>query len=130
MGLFDDLKKMTSDKIDSIGTTLQPTEGIKQMLIKQAVAINYDAVLTTVNTVDFINPKTKLIVDCVEVLKEASLEYNNSESPTREDEFIDYITSRINAERVIAELEPIVNMIPLGTPLLIVIKLILKIKTN
>lgn len=130
MGLFDNIKKIASDTVDSVNNTFQQSEGIKPMLIKQAASINYDSVLESIDSINTIHPKTKLIVDAVGVIKEASIDYNNSESLTRDDEFIQKLVCRIEAERVIAELEPIVSMIPFGSVLLMIIKMLLKFKNN
>lgn len=130
MGLFDNIKKIASDTVDSVNNTFQQSEGIKPMLIKQAASINYDSVLESIDSINTIHPKTKLIVDAVGVIKEASIDYNNSESLTRDDEFIQKLVCRIEAERVIAELEPIVSIIPFGSVLLMIIKMLLKFKNN
>ena len=132
MSFFERLKKIAeetttdiSDKaqqtVISFGDQLKQTEKIKPLLINQVVAIDYDMVLNSINALDIV--KKDLLIDSITCLKEASEEFNKSESLNRSEDFLQNLVGKINGERVVKELEPIVTLIPMGALILMVLKL-------
>ena len=128
MGLFDNIKKMAGDAVGSVNNAIQQREIVKPILIKQAASINYDSVLTSLNELQTRYPKIELVIASVETLKTASIEYNSSENPRKDEEFINSITNGIDAERVMAVIEPIIEIIPAGKIITMVLRLIIKYK--
>lgn len=128
MGLFDNFKKMAGEKFNSVSNSIQQTEIVKPLIIKQAASVNYDSVLSSLSLMQSRYPQTSLVIESVETIKEASFVYNNSESPSKDEVFINTIVKSIDAERVMSAIEPIIEIIPAGKIITMVLRLIIKYK--
>ena len=119
---------MAGETFDSVNNSIQQTEIVKPMVIKQAVSVNYDSVLTSLRVLQSRYPQTSLVIESVEIIKEASIVYNNSESPSKDEEFINAIVKSVDAERVLSAIEPIIEIIPAGKIITMFLRLIIKYK--
>ena len=124
MGFFNKLKEVTSDSVNNIIASL-PT---KSVLIKQATSANYENMLVSVNALGESMPASKSLIAPIQLLNEASVAYNQSESENKDEEFINYIIDNIDAEKVLCEIEPVIRYIPNGNYIVMILHFIINLK--
>ncbi|WP_455590570.1 hypothetical protein [Bacteroides sp.] len=124
MGFFNKLKEVTSDSVNNIIASL-PT---KSVLIKQATSANYENMLVSVNALGESIPASKSLIAPIQLLNEASVAYNQSESENKDEEFINYIIDNIDAEKVLCEIEPVIQYIPNGNYIVMILHFIINLK--
>lgn len=130
MGLFDKVKQMKEsanfngalEKIKNVGE-------IKTAIIGKVVSVDYGIVLEHLNSNKNTYPRTDLLISTVATLQEAAEIYKASDSPCKENDFMLYLVTNIDPEKVINELEPIATLIPMGSLILMILKLLLKYKS-
>lgn len=129
--MFDKVKKMAEgaslntalDKIKSVGE-------VKSAIIGKVVSVDYEPVIVHLQENSRSYPRTELLLATVETLQQASLVYKASESPGRDGEFMLFLLSSIEPEKVIDELEPVAAFIPMGSLILMILRLLLKYKRS
>jgi|LSQX01.2.fsa_nt_gb hypothetical protein len=131
MGLFDKVKQMTeSANFDSAFEKIKSIGEIKSVIIEKVVSVDYTKVLDHLNSNKSTYPRTDLLISTIETLQEAAEIYKTSESPCKENDFMLYLVTNIDPEKVINELEPISNFIPMGNLILMILKYLLKYKKS
>lgn len=131
MGLFDKAKQMKEgvnfnsalEKIKNVGE-------IKSAIIGKVVLIDYSVVLGHLHSNKNTYPRTDILIATVETLQEAAEIYKTSESPCKENDFMLYLVTNIDPEKVINELESIASFIPMGNLILMILKYLLKYKKS
>ncbi len=126
MGFFNKLKEVTSDSVNNIIASL-PT---KSVLIKQATSVNYENMLASVNTLGESVPASKSLIAPIQLLNEATVAYNQSESENKDEEFINYIIDNIDAEKVLCEIEPVIQYIPNGNYIVMILRFVINLKNK
>lgn len=126
MGFFNKLKEVTSDSVNNIIASL-PT---KSVLIKQATSVNYENMLASVNTLGESVPASKSLIAPIQLLNEATVAYNQSESENKDEEFINYIIDNIDAEKVLCEIEPAIQYIPNGNYIVMILRFVINLKNK
>lgn len=126
MGFFNKLKEVTSDSVNNIIASL-PT---KSVLIKQATSVNYENMLASVNTLGESVPASKSLIAPIQLLNEATVAYNQSESKNKDEEFINYIIDNIDAEKVLCEIEPVIQYIPNGNYIVMILRFVINLKNK
>lgn len=124
MGFFDKIKEATSDGMNSFISSLPA----KSVVIKQATSVNYENMLTSVNTLGESVPASKSLIAPIRLLNEASAVYNQSESENKDDEFINYLVDNIDAEKILTEIEPVIQYIPNGNYIVMILRFIINFK--
>ena len=131
MGLLDKAKQITEvanynnalDKIKSIGD-------IKAAIVGKVVSIDYSPVIEHLTQNKNAYPGADILISSVNTVKEAAKAYTTSGSKCKESDFLLHLASNIDPEKVIKELEPIASLIPMGSIILLILKLLLKFKKN
>ena len=108
------------DKVKSVGE-------IKSAIIGYVFSIDYSFILDHLNNNKNNYPMSDLIISTVETFIEAGEIYKTSESICKDRDFIIYMVTNIDPEKVINELEPIVSLVPWGGVILLVLKLLIKL---
>lgn len=100
------------------------------MLIKQATSVNYENMLASVNTLGESVPASKSLIAPIQLLNEATVAYNQSESKNKDEEFINYIIDNIDAEKVLCEIEPVIQYIPNGNYIVMILRFVINLKNK
>lgn len=124
MGFFNKLKEVIPDNVNNIITSL-PT---KSMLIKQATSVNYENIIVSVHALGESVPESKSLIAPIQLLNEAAVAYNQSESENRDEEFINYIIDNIDVEKVLCEIEPVIQYIPNGNYIVMILRFVFHLK--
>lgn len=130
MGLFKKVKGIAGSNIRTAVDSLKDGANIKNSIISKVISVDYDKVLSHLEEDKLIRSKKEVLIISVQTLKNGAEEYKVSESLTKDDDFLNYILSNIDAEKAIAELEPIINLIPMGSIILVILKLLMNYKKN
>ena len=126
MGFFNKLKEVTSDSVNNIIASL-PT---KSVLIKQATSVNSENMLASVKKMGESVPASKSLIAPIQLLNEATVAYNQSESENKDEEFINYIIDNIDAEKVLCEIEPVIQYIPNGNYIVMILRFVINLKNK
>lgn len=120
MGFFNTLKKSANNLATSLPT--------KSIIIKQVTSVNYDKTLNRVKALEGKVPNSQNLIAPIQLLQEASTNYNQSESENKDAEFINYIIKNIDAQQVLDTIEPIIQYIPNGNYIVMGLRFIIKMK--
>ena len=123
MGFLNKLKEVASDGVNNIITSLPA----KSVLVKQVASVNYENMLVSVNTLEESVPASKSLIAPILLLNEASAAYNQSQSENKDDEFINYI---IDADKVLCEIEPVIQYIPNGNYIVMLLRFVINFKNK
>lgn len=112
------------DKVSKVGSVVKDKmkdkiEDYKSQVIGYAARINYDKAIERAEPLSDSLPET---ISFIYVLRDASLEYQESDSPTKEADFLNIIKESVDPVTTLEELEPYVNYIPNGNYLVLILK--------
>ena len=122
------LKSIFSDSAAKIKDAVPSGANVKASLIKQAVTTDYGKLEQSINLASGEVPATDSLMPVISVLKLASETYNESTSENREDEFVNCLIENIDAEAVLKEIEPYIQLIPSGNYIVLILRMIVKWK--
>lgn len=124
MGIIGKLKNT-----DIYNSAKSKVDDVKSAAIKKAAAVNYEKVMENLNDMEelagFDHPG---LTHLVELLANASEEYNASEEETKDFDFLMYLMVNVNMMSVLEELKPLADKIPGGTVIMWVVKYLAKRK--
>lgn len=120
------LKSIFSDSATKIKDVIPTGASVKTSLIKQAVTTDYGKLEQSINLASGEVPATDCLIPVIDVLKLASETYNESTSENREDEFVNCLIENIDAEAVLKEVEPYIQLIPSGNYIVLILRMIVK----
>lgn len=100
----------------------------KSVIVKQATSVDYEKLLFSLNTISETVPASTKLVVPIQLLNEASIRYNQSDSEMKDDEFINYLVDNIDAEQILSEIEPVAQYIPNGNYIVMVLRFIINLK--
>lgn len=149
MGLFDKIKKAGSDSLNNLTSKINleslgeisskinkeslsnlaskiNAENTKAFAVQNVCKINYSKSLESAEKMSKDIPGVTSLCQTLIVLRDSSNEYNNSDSPTKENEFIQRLTSEIDAEKVADDIDPILEYVPNGNLIKMALKYIAK----
>ena len=126
MGFLNKLKEVASDGVNNIITSLPA----KSVLVKQVASVNYENMLVSVNTLEDSVPASKSLIAPIQLLNEASAAYNQSQSENKDEEFINYIIENIDADKVLCEIEPVIQYIPNGNYIVMLLRFVINFKNK
>ena len=126
MGFLNKLKEVASDGVNNIITSLPA----KSVLVKQVASVNYENMLVSVNTLEESVPASKSLIAPIQLLNEASAAYNQSQSENKDEEFINYIIENIDADKVLCEIEPVIQYIPNGNYIVMLLRFVINFKNK
>jgi hypothetical protein len=121
-------KETTVSLQDKVANNLK--DGLKLQIIKQAANINYNVISSSIKALDKGGSIPQSIILSIDLLQKATDEYNRSENPNRDDEFLNYLINNIDAGLVLETLAPFIKQIPYGGIIVMVLKLIVKYKLS
>lgn len=124
MGFLNKLKEVASDGVNNIITSLPA----KSVLVKQVASVNYENMLVSVNTLEESVPASKSLIAPIQLLNEASAAYNQSQSENKDD--INYIIENIDADKVLCEIEPVIQYIPNGNYIVMLLRFVINFKNK
>ena len=122
MGFLNKLKEVASDGVNNIITSLPA----KSVLVKQVASV----MLVSVNTLEESVPASKSLIAPIQLLNEASAAYNQSQSENKDEEFINYIIENIDADKVLCEIEPVIQYIPNGNYIVMLLRFVINFKNK
>lgn len=126
MDFFNKIKDVASSALSTdIFNSLS-----KELLIEKVTSLDYPAISKVIINLEQTSPSSQKLLPVMEVLELAAIEYNESESESKNDDYIDFLTSCIDAEQVINELEPIAGMIPAGSILIFILRQAISLKNR
>jgi hypothetical protein len=130
MKIFDKVKKTVSETTVSLQDKVKSE--LKPQIIKQAVKIDYSKISYALKHLDRVHSIPETIILSIDLLQNAADEYKQSDSPNKDDEFLNYIIKSVDANFILASIEPIARFIPFpfGNMLVMLLKLIVKWKNN
>lgn|SRR5690606_3745276 len=110
-------------------TTNPPDEKqqAKTALIESIIGINYSESLSFLrkNKIQF--PTTEVLGSLLEILQTVSYYYKTSEAINKEQVFFTCIyTSKVNVQKAMSELEIVIDSIPFGNQIMIVLELVME----
>ena len=126
MGFLNKLKEVASDGVNNIITSLPA----KSVLVKQVASVNYENMLVSVNTLEESVPASKSLIAPIQLLNEASAAYNQSQSENKDEEFINYIIENIDSDKVLCEIEPVIQYIPNGNYIVMLLRFVINFKNK
>ncbi len=119
MGFFDKLKGFATDVASSASTKL---------VVEKVVELDYSTIYGAVTLLGDKVPASQKPLPVISVLHSAAIQYKESDSDTKDSEFIDRLVENIDAEQVLCEVEPYVGLIPGGGVFIMLLKFIVNIK--
>ena len=122
-GFFGSLGQTTTNITNSMANSWSNLDA-KSPVIKQATNINYDSVLTALNSMPSDIPTS--LTPSIDLLKEAAETYNNSVSENKNDEYINYLVKNLDAQFILNTIEPVVKSIPFGSIIVYLLRFIVK----
>lgn len=124
MGFLDKIMDATNGGLNSVINVLPA----KSVIVKQATSVDYEKLLFSLNTISETVPASTKLVVPIQLLNEASIRYNQSDSEMKDDEFINYLVDNIDAEQILSEIEPVAQYIPNGNYIVMVLRFIINLK--
>ena len=121
MGFLNKLKEVASDGVNNIITSLPA----KSVLVKQVASVNYENMLVSVNTLEESVPASKSLIAPIQLAA-----YNQSQSQNKDEEFINYIIENIDADKVLCEIEPVIQYIPNGNYIVMLLRFVINFKNK
>ena len=113
MGFLNKLKEVASDGVNNIITSLPA----KSVLVKQVASVNYENMLVSVNTLEESVPASKSLIAPIQLLN-------------KDEEFINYIIENIDADKVLCEIEPVIQYIPNGNYIVMLLRFVINFKNK
>lgn len=124
MGFFDDIINKVTEEKPSLSITSFTS---KSTIIGQAASVNYDGIATVVASVSDKFPEVKGIIPAILILKEASNNYNLSESENKDEEFINFLIDNTDIEKIIENISPLIEYIPNGKYIIMIFRFVVKL---
>lgn len=126
MSIFNKIKQISEGSLKKVVDSVKETQSIHSFLMVKVTEIDYSKPLLFLQENKNRFPKSSVLISSLETLQEASLNYKTSEVENKEKIFFKHIYNTIEVSKAIDELEPIVNFVPYGNLIMIVLKMIVK----
>jgi hypothetical protein len=107
-----------------------PTVDLTDVLLKQAAGIDYDKILSSLNGIPQPFSVPSSLRHGIGVLKNAAEVYNNSGSDNKTKEYTDCLVKNIDAQLILTDIKPLVNKLPYGKIIVLLLEFILKKQKN
>lgn len=124
------MKSTLGDTATKFADSLPTRAEVKKSLIKQVVTTDYQMMTDSFNAISDEIPQvaTDKLIPAIDVLRVASVAYNESTAEDREDVFLSCLVENIDAESVLEEVAPYIRDFPFGGVIVLILRLIIRYK--
>jgi hypothetical protein len=137
MGILSKIKQIANENVNSDRFTAMfdsakeyAGNNLKPQIVKQAAGIEYGAIADGLRQLSAVRSIPENVILSLDLLQGAANTYNESTSDRRDDAFLNHLVNNIDAALILSTLEPIAGVIPFGTPVVTVLKWIVKFNST
>ena len=124
--MFGKLKKSISETVSKSIDSIDFTQA-KSAAVNKIADVDYNAMTEHIDNVPSkYDENKKEAKKLMTVLDEASRQFKGSTSENKEDEFINYVSDRVNLEQTVLIIEPVMEFVPGGTIIMFGLNYIVK----